>query len=192
MKTLTTLALLAVAPLTLGAQDTTGFRFGLSLGAAATLGSAKDFNDKPRLDLGLHTVYGLEGGHALRGSLHLLGTLETKTVTAGKEYKRTLPGLQLMAEYLYYPGGKVAEGFYLSGGAGLDSVTAKVTWPGYETKQTTNRLAPTLGGGYDFTPNLGVSLRYVHGAMEIQDPVLKFSDKRPPLGTLSAAFRYTF
>ncbi len=192
MKMLISLALVALAPLALRADDASGFRFGLSLGAASTLGSAKDFNDKPRLDLGLHTVYGLDGGHALRGSLHLLGTLEKKTVTLGTEYKRSLPGVQLMAEYLYYPGGKVAEGFYLSGGAGLDATTAKVTWAGHSNEKTTNRLAPTVGAGYDFTSNLGVSLRYVHGAAEILDPVLKFSDKRPPLGTLSAAFRYTF
>lgn len=192
MKTLTTLALLALAPLALGAQETSGFRFGLSLGAASTLGSAKDFNSKPRLDLGLHTVYGLEGGHALRGSLHLLGSVVSETQAGAVKYERSLPGTQLMAEYLYYPSGKVAEGFYVSGGLGLDSVTAKVTWPGYETKTSTNRLVPTLGAGYDFTSNMGVSLRYVHGAAEIQDPVLKFSDKRPPLGTLSAAFRYTF
>lgn len=186
------LCLALLAPLALSAQENTGFRYGLSLGAAATTGQARDFNDRTRLDVGGHVIYGMEKGFALRGSLHLLPGNKYKTTHLSNTYERTIAGSQLMAEGLYYLGGRTGEGFYLSAGLGVDQERCDVKWQGGEYKNTRSRIAPTLGGGYDFNRNMGVSLRYVHGQVEPKDPVLRFDPARPSMGTLSAAFRYTF
>ncbi len=189
MKTLA----LSLLVLPLAAQsEATGHRFGLSLGVAPTVGQIRDFYDKARLDLGVHYIYGMDNGHALRASAHVLFSQESTTTTKNLDTKRSMPGSQILAEYLYYVQGKTGEGLYLSGGLGVASEQCRADRAGVLTKNNVSTVVPTLGLGYDFTRNLGASLRYVHGAAEPKDPVLTFDPKKPTVGTLSAAFRYTF
>jgi len=110
--------------------------------------------------LGIHALIDLKGGHAI---LPRLDYTTYKHSSNGLD--ENVKVLSLGADYDYFTGGKANAGFYLLGGLGYASTKDELTFPGGSAQETKGSLYMNLGAGWDFSPHVGVELRYNHSTI---------------------------
>lgn len=183
MKTSRILLVLAALAASGAARAADG-HFGLQATLAMPQG---DLGDKDFLDgqmgigLGASFQIPLSNGQAITPRLDYTTYRKTRDVvsnglTVGLENKATL--IALGADYQYFTGGKVNSGFYLLGGLGYVSgkfeITASAMGLSLGTSATKGTAYLQIGGGYQFTRNMGAELRYQSA---------KFTDVESTIGT---------
>ena len=162
-------------------------------------GSAKWFTGKPGVGGGLHCLFDLGGGHALRprGDVAFFRDGPIKLMSADDKvqlYQETakIRLLSLGMDYNYFPAANNTEGFYiLLGLAGSSLHCTGAAWaPGAGTpgsawpaSQSASALSYSAGAGWRLTPHLGTELRYSQSMFKnlgisgtaVKSPVLNLS-----------------
>lgn len=190
------LVALALGAGTLQAQTP---RYGATLGAALPLGDLKDFNNNAAPVLGGFVELEVAKGHILRPRVELAGTFEKKetvywlsstNTVASAEIKRNAPWVGAGVDYLWKLD-NVTPGLQLTAGVGVRSMSAKATWNGYETKETSTSATARLGVGYAITPHWGVEASYEAAKFKQNVPDRVFgSDPSAPIAQMKVS--YTF
>lgn len=128
------------------AQD---IRFGVTAGASAAQGDVSTSGRRPDLTAGLLAPMGFGGGHVIQPRLDYALHRHSGT---------KVDTLKLGVDYLYHVGGNDKQGLYLAGGLGLARTKLQLAQIG--ASQSKTALAWAGGLGYDFSPNLGLDLRW--------------------------------
>lgn len=117
--------------------------------------------------LGVQSGFEVGRGQAVVPRLDYLRFTDSSSVPgpfSPIDLSATINSFSLGADYDYYPGGDTEHGFYLLGGLGVARASIKVTGSSAgDSASTTSRqtvVYPQGGGGYQFTPNLGLEILY--------------------------------
>jgi hypothetical protein len=125
-----------------------GLQAGLSLPMADL--KAKDQADaKMGYTLGLNVGLEFNGGHVVRPRLDY--TTHDSNYS-GLKITNTAFGV----DYNYFVGGKAAQGFFVIGGLGYAKTKVEFS----TMNESKSALALAVGGGFQFTPLIGMDLRY--------------------------------
>jgi hypothetical protein len=139
--------------------------------------------------VGFQSAVPLGRGQAIVPRLDYLHATDSGTVatSAGDvDVSAKADVISLGADYDYFPGGRVDQGFYLLGGVGVAWAGLDVSGSGQAgAGSTTNHQVvpyPEAGVGYEFTANLGLELLY---------QALFFKDVQVQVGPVPVAWSFT-
>jgi opacity protein-like surface antigen len=159
---ITLITLLIAAGSMAQAQD---FKFGVQGSLSLPQSDLKDFVDsKLGFGIGLHGAFNLKDGHVLEPRVDYLIHKGSEDDFYGyKADSTTAKQLFAGADYNYYTGGKAFEGFYVGLGAGFAQAWVDATSDHYNATASASKSSffLALGGGYSFTPNAAIEVRYI-------------------------------
>lgn len=140
----------------------------VQVGGQLTVSSPQgDFAKKEFLDgkigygAGLHVFVPMSGGNAIVPRVDYTMYKRTQKVQdVDIDYK--INTLMAGVDYEYFTSGKAGEGFYLNLGLGYSSLKWEISTTAGSINETKGTLYLAGGLGYNFGPNAGLELRYVH------------------------------
>jgi opacity protein-like surface antigen len=193
----TLITLLVAAGSIAQAQD---FKFGILGAISLPQSDLKDFVDsKMGFGIGLNGAFDLKNGHVLEPRVDYLTHKGSEDDFYGhKADSTTARQLYAGVDYNYYVSGKAFQGFYLDAGLGFTQVWAEATndASGYSASTSKGTFYLALGGGYAFTPNAAIEVRYLSnswGKVEWDIAGTKVKDPTDRSGaTLNLNFIYRF
>lgn len=134
-------------------------------GAQATLalpqgdmGKSDYLDGKLGYGLGIHALVPLQGGHALVPRLDY--TMYKRSLEGDADLKVNV--LAIGGDYNYFISEKPGDGFYVLAGLGYSSMKWEISSGPFSINETKGTYYLAAGGGFQFTPNVGVELRYTH------------------------------
>ena len=187
-------ALLAVPAMAQERPIMGGFQVGLAspTGSSDLMNSkysVKDLVDnKIGFNIGGHVSFDLQNGHMVRARLDetafsgdfsdKIGVGDAKIATLG-----------VMGDYLYHISGNT-QGFYLTAGIGYEFTSAKINAFAGEHTSSKGAFAYDAGLGWQFTPMVGMELRYASSHPTDFDYVGGKYDVKNDRVNLSVAFSF--
>lgn len=132
------------------AQDV---HYGFNVGRSEPQGDVKNYVDGG-YTAGFWVPFEFNGGHTIRPRLDYTSSKGTFFIVSD-----TITTTHLGVDYLYNINGKASEGFYLL--AGIGYAKTQISFGGFASGGgDKSALAFGAGLGYEFTPMLGIELRY--------------------------------
>lgn len=167
---LSVLILGLISPLA-SAQDLKwGGQLTLSLPQGDT-GNKQNLDGKPGFGLGFHALVDLKNGHAIVPRFDYLmyanGSPDPNHWAPGVELKNRL--MMLGVDYQYHFTGKLDQGPYLLGGLAYGDMEYKAEKGGASIAASAKAPVLALGGGYQFSPRVGLELRYLSATFKPND-----------------------
>lgn len=131
-------------------------------------GDAQNLDGKPGFGLGVHVLVDLKNGHALLPRFDYLmysnGSPDPNHWAPGVALKYRL--MMLGADYQYHFHGKPGQGPYVLGGLAYGDMEYKAERGGASITASDKAPVFALGGGYQFSPRLGVEFRYLNATFK--------------------------
>ena len=151
--------------------------YGVGAGALVATGDLRTFDKNPGGALAAFLDLDFGGGQVFRPRLDLAYLPRKTGDEAGTSTRRDFWGGALGIDYDCYLSG-ARKGLYGQVGAGLYHMEAKTASSAGSFKQKTTRFGGSIGAGYDFNANWGMSFRYAYstfksalpGQRSIKDP----------------------
>lgn len=173
VRSLLSLPLLALATLPAAAQERAvmgGFQIGVAQVSRSFTGPSystgptnpdwKSTDDGTAFDLGFHVSFNLQNGRMIR--IRVDDTLSSGTTPIDYGNQRvSVTTIGVLGEYLYHLK-RVNQGLYLMAGLGFEEtkVDGDGAYSSISASDTKGAFAWDAGVGYQFTPRVGLDLRY--------------------------------
>ncbi len=144
------------------------------------LGGSDYLDGKTGLGFGIHSLIGLNNGHAIVPRFDFI-TYKRSVHTADGDADFKVNTMMLGVDYNYFVSGKANEGLYLGGGLGYGSTKFEVSSGPVSVSDTPKSIYVAGIVGYMFTPNIGAELRYVSASYEPEALGMKDTVSSPVL-----------
>jgi len=139
--------------------------FGVGAGAALPAGDLRSFDKNPGGTLGAFLDLDFGSGQVFRPRFDLVRLLRRTEDEAGTSYRRDFWGGSLGLDYdCYFSGSR--KGLYGQVGAGLYHMVARTALTSGSLMEKTNQFGGSIGAGYDFNADWGVSFRYAYSTFK--------------------------